>query len=79
MPNTSVIDAPVDAPAEGVTEALNLKAVERVAEAEPAWLRERRLHAWAVYEGTPMPTTRLEEWRYTDLSRTLDLDPLRPT
>lgn len=77
MPNTSVIDAPAEAAAEGVTEALNRKAVERVAEAEPVWLRERRLHAWAVYEGTPMPTTRLEEWRYTDLSRTLDLDPLR--
>lgn len=77
MSNTNVIDAPVDAPAEGVTGALNLKAVERVAEAEPIWLRERRLHAWAVYESTPMPTTRLEEWRYTDLSRTLDLDALR--
>ncbi|GMR11847.1 MAG: Fe-S cluster assembly protein SufD [Gemmatimonadota bacterium] len=77
MSNTNVIDAPVDAPAEGVTQALNLKAVERVAEAGPAWLRERRFHAWAVYESTPMPTTRLEEWRYTDLSRTLDLDALR--
>jgi Fe-S cluster assembly protein SufD len=77
MSNTNVIDSPVDAPAEGVTEALNLNAVERVAESEPTWLRERRLHAWAVYESTPMPTTRLEEWRYTDLSRTLDLDALR--
>jgi Fe-S cluster assembly protein SufD len=62
--------------AEGVTDALNRSAVEKRAEGEPEWLRERRLHAWDVYERTPMPTTRLEEWRYTDLSKVLDLDPL---
>lgn len=61
---------------EGVTQALNREAVERRGEREPEWLRERRLHAWEVYERTPMPTTRLEEWRYTDLRRTLDLDAL---
>ena len=61
---------------EGVTDALNRQAVERLAEGEPDWLRERRLHAWEVYEATPMPTTKLEEWRYTDLSRKLDLDAL---
>lgn len=61
---------------EGVTEALNRKAVEARAEGEPQWLRERRLHAWEVYEQTPMPTTRLEEWRYTDLSEKLNLDAL---
>jgi Fe-S cluster assembly protein SufD len=62
---------------EGVTEALGPAAVERVSLGEPEWLRERRLHAWDVYERTPMPTTRLEEWRYTDLSKKLDLDALR--
>jgi Fe-S cluster assembly protein SufD len=63
--------------AEGVTEALNSEAVTRVSEGEPGWLQERRRHAWAVYEATPMPTTKLEEWRYTDLSKTLDLASLR--
>jgi len=62
---------------EGITDALNAAAVARTAEGEPAWLRERREHAWDVYERTPLPTTRLEEWRYTDLRRKLDLDALR--
>jgi Fe-S cluster assembly protein SufD len=62
---------------EGVTEALNAAAIERVSLGEPEWLRERRLHAWDVYERTPMPSTRSEEWRYTDLRRKLDLDALR--
>lgn len=61
---------------EGVTAALNREAVEARAAGEPEWLVERRLHAWSVYAATPMPTTRLEEWRYTDLSRVLKLDPL---
>jgi len=62
---------------EGVTEALNAEAVERVSADEPTWLRERRQHAWSVYETTPMPTTKLEQWRYTDLRKTLDLAALR--
>lgn len=61
---------------EGVTEKLNPAAVERISLGEPEWLRERRMHAWDVYERTPMPTTRLEEWRYTDLRKKLDLDAL---
>ena len=62
---------------EGVTEALNAGAVERIGRSEPEWLSARRMHAWDVYEQTPMPTTRLEEWRYTDLKKKLDLDALR--
>ena len=62
---------------EGVTEALNQDAVEALSADEPIWLRERRAHAWDVYERTPMPTTRLEEWRYTNLRKKLDLDALR--
>ena len=61
---------------EGVTGALNRDAVEARASGEPEWLRERRLHAWDVYERTPLPATRLEEWRYTDLREKLDLDAL---
>lgn len=61
---------------EGVTEALNKDAVERLTAGEPAWLQDRRSHAWGVYEDTPMPTTRLEEWRYTDLRRKLNLGVL---
>lgn len=61
---------------EGVTSALNAGAVERLSDGEPAWLAERRADAWAVYERTPMPSTRLEEWRYTDLKKKLDLGRL---
>ncbi len=63
--------------AEGVSDALNAAAVERAGLNEPQWLRERREHAWEVYERMPMPTTRLEEWRYTDLKKMLDLGALR--
>jgi Fe-S cluster assembly scaffold protein SufB len=61
---------------EGVTDTLNREKVEAYSAPEPAWLKERRMHAWEVYEQTPMPTTRLEEWRYTDLKEKLDLDTL---
>lgn len=62
---------------EGVTEALSGAAVGKISAQEPQWLRERRDHAWDVYERTPMPSTRLEEWRYTDLRRKLDLASLK--
>lgn len=74
--STGTIDTVASPPAEGVTEEINRQAVEALSAEEPAWLRERRLHAWAVYERTPMPTKRLEEWRYTDLSKKLKLDAL---
>jgi len=44
---------------------------------EPDWLAQRRLHAWKVYEATPMPTEQMEEWRYTDLAHRLPLEKLR--
>jgi Fe-S cluster assembly protein SufD len=75
MPDASVLEVD-SAPAEGVTDAFNRSAVERIAASEPAWLRERRLHAWDVYERTPLPTTHDEQWRYTDLKRRLQLDKL---
>ncbi|NJD10930.1 MAG: Fe-S cluster assembly protein SufD [Gemmatimonadetes bacterium] len=40
-------------------------ALDRFA-AEPAWLREQRALAFAAFERLPLPTTRSEEWRYTD-------------
>jgi Fe-S cluster assembly protein SufD len=61
---------------EGVTDALNAEAVETLAAGEPEWLAERRTQAWVVYERTPMPSIRLEEWRYTDLKKKLALDTL---
>jgi len=59
---------------EGVTSALNRDRVQAWSAPEPQWLQERRLHAWDVYEETPMPSTRSEEWRYTDLKKKLQLD-----
>ncbi len=79
MPRTSIAKAPAaEAAPEGVTATINAAAVERLAAGEPDWLAELRWRAWKVYESTPLPTTRLEEWRYTDLSRTLDLHALSP-
>ena len=39
---------------------------------EPTWLTESRLAVWESYLKTPMPTTRDEEWRRTDIS---EVDP----
>ncbi len=57
--------------------SLDQRAVERASRDVPTWLKDRRGHAWSVYEDTPLPTTRSEEWRYTDLSRLIDLGELR--
>lgn len=35
---------------------------------EPVWLSEPRFTAWQKYAQLPMPTTRDEEWRKTDIS-----------
>ena len=40
-------------------------------------MSERRRHAWSVFEDTPLPSTRSEEWRYTDVSRVVDFADLR--
>ncbi len=45
---------------------------------DPAWLTQRRAEAWAVQCATPFPSTRSEEWRYTDLVRMLPLEDLLP-
>jgi len=49
---------------------LERKLVEDVSSLyeEPAWLRERRLAAWRLYEELPLPTGKEEEWRRTDVS-----------
>ena len=46
--------------------AFTKEALESRTGGEPGWLRERRLEAYAEWESQPLPTTRLEEWRYTD-------------
>ena len=76
MPGT-VTTEPSAGVAPGVTEALNSDAVERIAALEPRWLQERRRHAWALYERLPFPSTRSEQWRYTDLREKLAIDVLR--
>ncbi len=43
---------------------------------QPDWLRERRSEAWAAFERLPLPTKKLEEWRYTDVAQ-LKLDEVR--
>ena len=41
---------------------------------EADWLRDARMRAHAVFADTPMPTTRLEDWRYTDIKKFFKLD-----
>jgi Fe-S cluster assembly protein SufD len=74
--NAKIVNAEptTDKPPEGVTETLNRARVEAWTAPEPQWLKDRRLHSWEVYEATPMPTTRLEEWRYTNLKKLLHLE-----
>jgi Fe-S cluster assembly protein SufD len=66
MSETSVLQ---DRPAnlEGETnDAFNAAAVDERAEGQPSWLGDMRRAAWDAYESLPLPTTKLEEWRYTD-------------
>lgn len=74
MSETTIIDQPIGGLMEGITDALNATAVATLSAGEPSWLQERRAEAWSAYERTPMPTTRLEEWRYTNLRKLLKLD-----
>lgn len=60
----------------GERRAIGRDAVAEAGAGDPPWLRARREEAWAIYEATPMPSTRSEEWRYTDLGRLLKLDRL---
>lgn len=41
---------------------------------EPDWLRAQRLRAQEIFEQTPMPDTRPEEWRYTPIADMLKLE-----
>ncbi|MHB8515100.1 MAG: Fe-S cluster assembly protein SufD [Dehalococcoidia bacterium] len=44
---------------------------------EPAWLRERRLDAWRLYEAMDFPDPSDEEWRRTDV-RAMTFEDARP-
>jgi Fe-S cluster assembly protein SufD len=59
--------------------ALDAKAVEALIErsGDPAWLAEERRAAFRTFEATPWPTSRDENWRYTELDR-FRLDDLTP-
>jgi len=62
---------------EDAPSSLDECTVERISQGAPSWLSERRRHAWSVFENTPLPSTRSEEWRYTDVSLVVDLAELR--
>ncbi len=55
------------------TEADVLQASKRLG--EPTWLADQRLKAWEFYRSLPMPTTKDEPWRRTDI-RGLPADEL---
>lgn len=46
-------------------------------EHEPAWMLERRLAAWDIFERTPWPTVKDEDWRRTDI-RPLKIAEIAP-
>ncbi len=60
--------------------AFTREAVEQLSAhlQEPTWMRDFRLAAWDVYDSLPMPTTKDEPWRRTDLRR-LRLDNIGPS
>ena len=72
---STTLERPTEAQARGFTR----EAVEALSRAkgEPAWVLEARLRAWEIYEATPMPTARDEEWRRTSI-RALKLDQVLP-
>lgn len=49
--------------------AYTKEAVQKRSANEPQWLKSRRAEAWRAWEELPLPTTELEEWRYTEVSR----------
>ncbi|RDI95324.1 Fe-S cluster assembly protein SufD [Meiothermus sp. QL-1] len=52
-----------------LTSTLSRDLVLQVSKAlgEPEWLLAKRLEAWATFAKLPYPTTRTEEWKYTDI------------
>jgi hypothetical protein len=70
-----VADTTIAAPAHG---AFTHDQVEILStrKDEPDWLRDARRGAYGAFADAPMPTTRLEDWRYTDIGRMLALDAL---
>ena len=65
-------------PRQRAVRALNRDTVMETGLADPPWLSARREDAWETYLGTPMPSTRSEEWRYTDIARMLPLEGIVP-
>lgn len=61
-------------PRQRAARALNRDTVIETGIADPSWLRTRREEAWETYVDTPLPSTRSEEWRYTDIGRLLPLE-----
>ncbi len=74
---TTQPSAAESATAPDLAEPFGAGAVERLAASGPAWLGEWRREAWRTYQRLPFPSTRLEEWRYTDVAQ-LALDEVRP-
>lgn len=60
-----------------IAPSLTREGVESLSRAkgEPAWMFERRLDAWRLFEQLPMPGRTDEEWRRTDITA-LDLAAL---
>ncbi len=67
------------APEGATTGLLKVTREEALArgEGQPDWLRAMRSAAHAASQTLPLPTRKLEEWRYTDISQ-LKLDEVRP-
>ena len=65
-------------PRQRAVRALDRETVVETGIADPAWLSTRRIEAWETYVGTPLPSTRSEEWRYTDIARMLPLEGIVP-
>lgn len=65
-------------PRQRAVRALNRDTVMETGLVDPRWLSARREEAWETYLRTPLPSTRSEEWRYTDIARMLPLEGIVP-
>ena len=48
------------------TDPYSRAAIDERAAGEPDWLKAMRHAGFETFEASPLPTTKLEEWRYTD-------------
>jgi len=68
---TGITNAPGAGQASAAAGKIDPAVIDEIVRAgnEPGWFADRRRQAWEVYRETPMPSTKEEHWRYTDITK----------